>query len=96
LSESADHILSEFEKYGLAVNRQEFEVEGSDGTFRNIEDIIRNGDRPELLIVSHYDTVCDCPGADDNGSAIAVMPEAARILGNEKCVLNIRFMPYLT
>jgi len=32
-------MLSEFEKYGLAVNRQEFEVEGSDGAFRDIEDI---------------------------------------------------------
>jgi acetylornithine deacetylase/succinyl-diaminopimelate desuccinylase-like protein len=70
LNESADYILSEFEKYGLAVNRQEFEVEGSDSTFRNIEGIIGNGDRPELLIVSHYHTVCDCSGVDDNGSAI--------------------------
>jgi len=26
LNESADYILSEFEKYGLTVNRQEFEV----------------------------------------------------------------------
>jgi hypothetical protein len=36
--------------------------------------------RPMVLLGAHYDTVPTTPGADDNGSAIAVCLEAARVL----------------
>ena len=94
LSDAADYILSEFEQYGLAVNEQKFKLEGFEDTFRNIEGVIKNGNDPELLIVSHYDTQADCPGANDNGSAVAVTLEAARILAEEKGVHNIRFVSF--
>lgn len=34
-------------------------------------------EQPALLLVAHYDTVDDSPGADDNGSAVAVALEVA-------------------
>jgi Zn-dependent M28 family amino/carboxypeptidase len=37
-------------------------------------------DGPFLLLGAHYDSVPDCPGADDNASAVAVCLECARLL----------------
>jgi len=37
-------------------------------------------DGPHLLLGAHYDTVPGTPGADDNGSAVAVCLECARLL----------------
>jgi hypothetical protein len=56
--------------------------------------VIRGIDGPELLIVSHYDTVQDCPGADDNASAVAVMLESAQVLSKEEGLHNIRFVSF--
>jgi hypothetical protein len=94
LNETAHYIRSEFERYGLKANDQEFKVEGFDTTFRNIEGILGDGKGPEVLVVSHYDTVRDSPGANDNGSGVAVMLESARILAQDKTLHNIRFVSF--
>lgn len=94
LDEAADYIRSEFKEHGLRVNDQEFKVENFDAPFRNIEGVIGNGADSELLIVSHYDTVRDCPGANDNGSAVAAMLECARVLAQEKDGHNVRFVSF--
>jgi len=94
LNEAADYIRLEFEQYGLSANEQEFKVEGFEGAFKNIEAVIGDEAGPELLIVSHYDTIENCPGADDNGTAVAVMLEAARVLAQEESVSNIRFISF--
>ncbi|TFH00480.1 MAG: M28 family peptidase [Candidatus Thorarchaeota archaeon] len=89
----ADYILKEFESYGLNTSVHKFEVEGLDNTFRNIEATV-GGSGPELLIVSHYDTVHSAPGANDNGSAITVMLEAARILSEHPPEGAVRFVSF--
>lgn len=94
LNETADYIKSEFERYGLRTNEQEFKVDDFDFTFKNIEGILGDSSEPELLITSHYDTVRNAPGANDNGSAIATMLESARILADEKEESNIRFVSF--
>ncbi|MCK4845301.1 MAG: M28 family peptidase, partial [Candidatus Heimdallarchaeota archaeon] len=94
LNETADYIKSEFERYGLRTNEQEFKVDDFDFTFKNIEGILGDSSEPELLITSHYDTVRNAPGANDNGSAIAAMLESARILAEEREVSNIRFVSF--
>jgi hypothetical protein len=94
LEDTADYIRSEFEEYGLEVNDQEFRVQGFDGRLRNIEGAIENGGDPDLLIVSHYDTQRDCPGADDNASAVAIMLEASRVLVQEESIRNVRFVSF--
>jgi acetylornithine deacetylase/succinyl-diaminopimelate desuccinylase-like protein len=80
LNETADYIHLEFERYGLVSCDQTFTVPGFEGSFRNLEAAGNNKDEPELLVVAHYDTVENCPGANDNGSGVAVMLEAARVL----------------
>jgi len=94
LGYAADYIHSRFEEYGLEVYDQEFQVQGFDGKFRNIDGALKNKDAPELLIASHYDTQPNCPGADDNASAVAIMLEASRILAQEENVRNIRFVSF--
>jgi hypothetical protein len=37
---------------------------------------------PAWVVIAHYDTVMNSPGANDNGSGIAVMLETARILAS--------------
>lgn len=93
LDEAANYILSEFKKYGLETYAQEFRVEGLDKTFRNVEGAI-GIEGSELLVVSHYDTVQNSPGANDNGSGIAVMLESARILAQEEKAHRIRFISF--
>lgn len=89
----ADYILAEFESYGLKTRVHEFKVEGFDYTFRNIESST-GGYGPELLVVSHYDTVRHAPGANDNGSAIAVMLEAARVISLGETSSAVRFISF--
>ncbi len=92
LNEAADYVGSEFERCGLVSHDQSFSIPGFDGTFRNVEGVAnRKDDEPELLIVAHYDTVENSPGANDNSSGVAVMLEAARVLSRQK-VRNVRFV----
>ncbi|NPD88919.1 MAG: M28 family peptidase [Asgard group archaeon] len=94
LNETADYILSEFQKYGLQINEHSFEIEGSDIIFRNIEGWLGDETKPEILVTSHYDTVRNAPGADDNGSAVAAMLEIARVLAAEDYTGSIRFVSF--
>ncbi|MHA1954352.1 MAG: M28 family peptidase [Candidatus Heimdallarchaeaceae archaeon] len=94
LNETADYIKTEFNRYGLTTNEQIFQIEGSDMTFKNIEGYIGDESKPEILITSHYDTVRNAPGANDNGSAIAVMLEIARVLSEEKYSGSVRFISF--
>ena len=94
LNDVANYILSEFEAYGLNTNEQRFDLSGVEGTFRNIEGYLGDGTQPELIIISHYDTVAKSPGANDNASAVALMLESARILSQEKENYNVRFISF--
>ncbi len=94
LNNAADYIIAEFNKFGLSTNQQEFNIQGFDEAFRNIEGYIGNDLQPELLILSHYDTVANCPGANDNASGIALMLECARVLAQKKKEYNIRFISF--
>jgi Zn-dependent M28 family amino/carboxypeptidase len=48
------------------------------GDYDNI--VVTTGEGPYLLLGAHYDSVPGTPGADDNGSAVAVCLECARLL----------------
>jgi Zn-dependent M28 family amino/carboxypeptidase len=89
LLERAEYIEKEFASSGFAVERDEFYVNG-----RLHWNIVATSsgikDRSEWTLVgAHYDAVVESPGADDNASGVAVMLEAARVLGPReglKCV----------
>jgi Zn-dependent M28 family amino/carboxypeptidase len=50
------------------------------GRYDNIVATSGPADGPCLLLGAHYDSVPGTPGADDNGSAVAVCLEAARLI----------------
>ena len=79
----------------MTVNEQEFKVEGFDAKFRNIEGVLGDGKGSEFPIESHYDTIRDSPGPNDNGSGVAVMLESVRVLAQEKKSHNLRFISFM-
>jgi Zn-dependent M28 family amino/carboxypeptidase len=63
---------------------------------RNIIAEIKGHKCPEELIVvgAHYDSVYDCPAANDNGSGVAGLLEIAGLLSAEKLKRTIRFVAF--
>ena len=80
LVQAADYIHATLEAWGYLVAPHWFAAGGQD--FRNIVATRPGARQPEerVLVVAHYDTVENSPGANDNGSGVAVLLEAARVL----------------
>ncbi len=64
---------------GYVVRQQEFSAHNA--TAVNLEIEIDGSLQPEeiVMIGAHYDTISDCPGANDNGSGVASLLELARL-----------------
>ncbi len=69
---AGEWIAARLTEYGCEVDMQ--------GRYENVVALPRDVKGPLTLICSHYDTVPETPGADDNGSAVAAMLEVARVL----------------
>ncbi len=84
------YIISEFEKIGIEVIEEDFEVEGFDTPFKNIigKLDLSNGTVGEVIISGHHDTVFNAPGANDNASAVAIVIETARIIYENQGLFN--------
>jgi Zn-dependent M28 family amino/carboxypeptidase len=79
LAEVESFIEAELQSYGINIESDCFSYHGK--TFRNIIGQIGNPLPGSLVILgAHFDAVEGAPGADDNGSGVAVLLEAARIL----------------
>ncbi len=66
-------LCDALEEQGFAVSLQ--------GPFSNVVALPRDREKkPVTLVAAHYDTVPSSPGADDNGSGLAVLLECARLL----------------
>lgn len=48
-----------------------------------------------VIIGAHYDTVYDCPGADDNSSGVAALLELARLLKSSHPARTLRFVAFV-
>ena len=82
MEQTKDMLENRFASYGIPTYRQDF-------TFGNNipQNIIANmqglSNEEEVYIIdAHFDTVSNSPGADDNGSGVVAVMEAARILSN--------------
>lgn len=80
LERAAEYIRATLVSLGYPVEPHRFMAH--DREFLNFLATIRGTHRPEerVLVVAHYDTVEKSPGADDNGSGVAVLLELARLL----------------
>ncbi|MBZ0185278.1 MAG: M28 family peptidase, partial [Candidatus Obscuribacterales bacterium] len=97
LQESADYIFQVFdslETSGLKTSRHEFIANGQ--RFENIELTISGTEESDEIIVvgAHYDTVDNCPGANDNASGVAAILEMARILSLKPLSKTIRLVAF--
>lgn len=82
LNEAANYIEKKLKSYGIKTEIQEFYIDGFDEPFKNVLGLIGDPNKPAIVLGSHYDTVVDCPGANDNLSAVAISLEVARVLSN--------------
>jgi Zn-dependent M28 family amino/carboxypeptidase len=92
LDRAADYIWNTLKSLGYEMTEHRFRDSGDE--FRNIIATHRGAFKPEerVIVLAHYDTVADSPGADDNASGVAVMLELARILGPLRFEKNIQFI----
>jgi len=85
---SRNYITSELKKYGFKPKQQSF----TDGV--NIIAERPGSDRTAgaILVGAHYDTVFQSPGADDNGTGVAVVLEIARMFGLESTPRTLKLV----
>lgn len=95
LIQSAEYIEQQFQKYNYQVQSQSFNVTGK--TVRNIVAELPGKTVPSEIIVigAHYDSVIGSPGANDNGSGVAVMLEIAGLLASQELARTIRFIGFV-
>jgi Peptidase family M28 len=94
LNRAADFLEVSLAKMGYKVQRQKYEVGGK--AYYNIEAEKRGTQKPDEIIVigGHYDSVMDCPGANDNGTGAAATLELARIFAEQPTDRTLRFVEF--
>jgi Zn-dependent M28 family amino/carboxypeptidase len=92
---AASYIENTFTELGYQVRSQSFEAQGE--RVRNLDAELLGHTRPKevILVGAHYDTVAGCPGANDNGSAVAALLELARLLADEPLARSVRFVAFV-
>ncbi len=86
------YLKQELQQWG-EVTTHSFEVRGRE--YENIiVDLPHSSAKPPILIGAHYDTVPHSPGADDNGTGLAVLLELARYFSGEKANYPIRLVAF--
>lgn len=103
LEKVRDFIENSWKEYRLSTYRQDTTLDtfrlGKVYEFHNlkVENVIAHlpglqNDSITYILCGHFDTSKDSPGADDNGSGIAGMLEAARILSKYHFERSIKFV----
>lgn len=94
MTATAGYIEAQLMDLDLTVTRESFRVHNKP-TDNVIATIVGTHAPNEIVILgAHYDSTSTTPGADDNGSAVAVLIEAARILKTLKPRRTIRFVAF--
>lgn len=94
LNDSRDSLRNLFDALGLRRYSQQFNFAGTVGE-NIIGDLPGIGNAEQVVIIdAHYDTVNNAPGADDNGSGVAGVMEAARILSRYPFQKTMRFIGF--
>ena len=90
-----DYLVQYFKGLGFELDEQEgiytytFETRNVSLRFSNILARLHGtGDGTAILLMAHYDTVPNSPGAGDDGAAVAALLEVARVLKSEPRMLN--------
>ena len=94
MAATVNYLESTLGSMEYTVKTQEFSA--FDVISHNLEVEIEGTRLPEEIVVvgAHYDTVPHCPGANDNGSGVAVLLELARLLRASQPERTIRFVMF--
>jgi Zn-dependent M28 family amino/carboxypeptidase len=94
LEKRAAFIEETLRSFNLKVENQEVPFHGR--TYRNIIATIEGIDNEKewILLGAHYDAAWGSPGADDNGSGVAVLLEAANILSKQDLKKTVQFAAF--
>ena len=94
MERTVNYLASELGALGYTVKEQQFSA--YDIKAVNLEVEIGGSSQPEEIVVigAHYDTVPNCPGANDNGSGVAALLELARLLALNKPERTIRLVAF--
>jgi len=95
LIDTADFLASEFSKCHYQVRRQSYQVYNQQ--FENLEVEIKGSYQPEQIVVvgAHYDSVFNCPGANDNGTGTIAVLELARAFAGKQISRTLRFVEFV-
>ncbi|MGB5189400.1 M20/M25/M40 family metallo-hydrolase [Robiginitalea sp.] len=95
---ASQYIYDQFTSFGYNPELQWFtpNMETYNGKTANVIATLKGTRNPELVYVvsSHYDSVEDGPGADDNTSGTAALLEAARIMAKNPMPCTIMFLAF--
>ncbi|NIR51818.1 M28 family peptidase [candidate division KSB1 bacterium] len=95
LSSAADFIDSALRKTGYDIRRQTFEVSGR--KCQNIEvELAGQVQKEEIVVIgAHYDSVIDCPGANDNATGVAALLALAQAFADKSIPKTLRFVAFV-
>lgn len=95
LCDCADFLEAALQQTGLTPQRQMYRVDNK--PCYNLDASVPGTDRPEEIVVigAHYDTVLDCPGANDNGTGVAAMLALARAFVQAQPARTLRFVAFV-
>jgi hypothetical protein len=95
LRATVDYIRTVWASQGFTVEEESFEVDGQRCANLVVEH--RGTGRPaEILVVgAHYDSVIGTPGANDNGTGVALLLEMSRALKGVALPRTVRFVAFV-
>lgn len=95
LAQARDFIAAELSSAGYLVQAQEYEVDGTICT--NLEVEINGSTKSNEIVIigAHYDSVPNCPAANDNGSGVAALLSLARAFSGTINDRTLRFVAFV-
>jgi hypothetical protein len=87
----ADYIAGELEAFGYATRRQTFPLSDG-GTSQNVVATLPGSSDEVFVVGAHFDTKGPSPGANDNGTGVAITLELARVLKDVETVRSVAFV----
>lgn len=89
--QAGQYLYETFQDMGVAVRYHNYTDSVVSGS--NIEATLYGTDSSNIFIVcAHYDSVAGSPGADDDGSGVAAVLAAAKIMSNYEFYHTVRFV----
>ncbi|WP_459555485.1 zinc-binding metallopeptidase family protein [Lacunimicrobium album] len=94
IERTIEYIEGAWKSLGYEVQREVYDALGDQATNLIVEWPGTSKSDEIILLGAHYDTVTTTPGADDNGSAVAVLLEVSRLLKGIQPSRTIRFVAF--